>query len=331
MKLFKSLVGVFTLSMVVFSCNNNDDVTQTQKESSVLTNASTKKGLVGVQKKFLFDATKAENAGNADWIISQNSSGTPLRFPNPAIATVTASTTEKYWQGAISAWGIALAKQGHLIETLIVGSPISYGNTSNSQDLSNYDVYVVDEPNKLFTSSEKTAILNFVKNGGGLFMISDHDRSDRNNDGFDSPAIWNDLMSNNSVKNNPFGFKVELTNISENSTNVLNDPSDRILNGSQGAVTQLNFHNGATIALNKTANTTAKGLIWQNRASKTSLSKIMCASATYVSGRVVIIADSSPADDGTTKPGKRVYPGWTEANGNHARLHINASLWLAKL
>jgi hypothetical protein len=330
MKLFKKLVGVVTLSLVVFSCNN-EGLTQNSKESAINSDASTQKGLVGVQKKFLFDATKAENAGNADWIISENSSGTPLRFPNPAISTVTTSTTEKYWQGALSAWGIALVKQGHLVETLIVGSPISYGNTSNPQDLSNYNVYVVDEPNKLFTSSEKTAIVNFVKNGGGLFMISDHDVSDRNNDGFDSPAIWNDLMSNNSVKNNPFGFTVELTNISETSTNVLNDSSDKILNGSQGAVTQLKFSNGATIALNKTANATAKGLIWQNTASKTGLTKIMCASATYVSGRVVLITDSSPADDGTTKPGKRVFPGWTEANGNHSRLHMNASLWLAKL
>jgi hypothetical protein len=330
MNLLKKWGSVLTLSLVVLSCNNNEELLQNSKESNSNTIASTKRG-TATQKMFLFDATKAENAGNADWIVSENSAGTPLRFPSPAISTVTASTLETYWQGAISAWGIALAKQGQLVETLIVGNPISYGNTNNPQDLSNYDVYVVDEPNKLFTSSEKTAIINFVKNGGGLFMISDHDVSDRNNDGYDSPAIWNDLMNNNSVKNNPFGFTVELTNISETSTNVLNDAADKILNGSQGAVTQLKFSNGATIALNKTANATAKGLIWRNGTSKTSLTKVMCASATYGTGRVVLVADSSPADDGTTKPGKRVYPGWTEANGNHARLHLNASLWLAKL
>ena len=32
----------------------------------------------------------------------------------------------------------------------------------------------VDEPNILFTSAEKTAILNFISHGGGLFMIPDH-------------------------------------------------------------------------------------------------------------------------------------------------------------
>jgi len=56
----------------------------------------------------------------------------------------------------------------------------------------------------------------------------------------------------------------------------------------------------------------------------------MCASATYGTGRVVVIGDSSPADDGTGASGDTLYPGWTEL-ASHARLHMNASLWLAKL
>jgi hypothetical protein len=329
MNSLKKLVCVITLSTVVFSCSNNETQTTTAEQTATTFNTPTAKA--GVSKKFLFDAIKAENAGNADWIISENSTGTPLRFPNPAISTVTATTPENYWQGGLSSWGIALVKQGHSVESLVTGGTITYGNASNAQDLSKFDVYVVDEPNTLFTSSEKTAIMNFVNNGGGLFMISDHNISDRNGDGKDSPAIWNDLMTNNSVKNNPFGFAVELTNISETSTKVLADANDKIINGSQGSVTQLKFSNGATIALNKTANTTAKGLIFQNVVATTSLTKVMCASATFGTGRVVLITDSSPADDGTAKPGKRVFPGWTEVGGNHARLHMNASLWLAKL
>ncbi len=329
MNSLKKLVCVFTLSTIVFSCSNNETQTTTAEQTATTLNTPTAKA--GVSKKFLFDAIKAENAGNADWIVSENSSGTPLRFPNPAISTVTPSTPENYWQGALSSWGIALVKQGHSVESIVTGGSITYGNTSNAQDLSKFDVYVVDEPNTLFTTSEKTAIMNFVNNGGGLFMISDHNISDRNNDGKDSPAIWNDLMTNNTVKANPFGFKVELTNISETSTRVLADANDKILNGSQGSVSQLKFSNGATIALNKTANVTAKGLIFQNAVTTTSLTKVMCASATFGTGRVVLITDSSPADDGTAKPGKNVFPGWTEVGGNHARLHMNASLWLAKL
>ncbi len=329
MNLLKKLVCVVTLSTVVFSCSNYETQTLTSGQNETAQNTPTAKA--GVSKKFLFDAIKAENAGNADWIISENAAGTPLRFPNPAISTVTATTPENYWQGGLSSWGIALVKQGHSVESLVTGGTITYGNTSNAQDLSKFDVYVVDEPNTLFTSSEKTAIMNFVNNGGGLFMISDHNISDRNGDGKDSPAIWNDLMTNNSVKNNPFGFAVELTNISETSTRVLADANNKILNGSQGSVTQLKFSNGATIALNKTANATAKGLIFQNAVTTTSLTKVMCASATFGTGRVVLVTDSSPADDGTAKPGKNVFPGWTEVGGNHARLHMNASLWLAKL
>jgi hypothetical protein len=328
MKLLKKSIIILTLAGFVFSCTNDNATIVDQSAIASIENSPLSK--VSTPKKFLFDAIKAENAGNADWIVSENSSGTPLRFPSPAISTVTASTPENYWQGGLSAWGIALVKQGHSIESLVSGSSITYGSTTNPQDLSKFDVYVVDEPNTLFTAAEKMAIVNFVKNGGGLFMISDHNVSDRNNDGKDSPAIWNDLMQNNAVKANAFGLTIELTNISETSTNILSDPTNTILNGSQGTVTKLKFNNGATIKVNTTNNPTAKGLIWQNTASQ-GTTKAMCASAIYGSGRVVLVSDSSPADDGTAKPGKRVFPGWTDVAGNHARLHLNASLWLAKL
>jgi len=276
-------------------------------------------------KKFLFDATHAELAGNADWALDVNSSVAP-RYPTPAASGISSSTSETYWTGGLSAWGVALVKLGNAVETLPVGTAITYGNSSNAQDLSNYNVFVIDEPNTLFTAAEKTAIVNFVKNGGGLFMISDHNISDRNNDGYDSPAIWNDLMSNNAVQSNPFGFSIDLTNISETSSNVLGSSTNAILHGSQGNVTQLKFSNGATIT--KTSGSAATPLIWRTSATQGSTG-IMCASSTYGTGRVVVVADSSPADDGTGSPGNTVYPGWTEV-ASHARLHLNASLWLAK-
>ncbi|MGZ5503837.1 MAG: hypothetical protein ACXWGY_04175, partial [Chthoniobacterales bacterium] len=72
---------------------------------------------------FLFDATHAETAGNADWVIDEDSS--PQRFPTPDQSTVTASTVETYWKGAISSWGIALVKRGHHVETLPSGVAIT--------------------------------------------------------------------------------------------------------------------------------------------------------------------------------------------------------------
>jgi hypothetical protein len=279
-------------------------------------------------KKFLFDATKAETAGNADWVIDEDNS-TPQRIPTPLQNTITATTAETYWTGAISAWGIALARQGHIVETLPATGSITYGNESNPQDLSNYNVFVVNEPNIRFTAAEKVAILNFVSNGGGLFMVSDHTVSDRNNDGWDSPAIWNDLMNNNTVQNNPFGMSIDLTNISQLTGNVLaGSSSNVILNGSQGSVSQLDFHNGATLTISPAANANVQGLIWKTGTAQNN-SNLMAASSKYGTGRVFAVTDSSPIDDGTGAPGNNLFNGWFTYS--HIPLFMNASLWLAKL
>ena len=209
------------------------------------------------------------------------------------------------------------------------GTSITYGTTATT-DLQYYDVFVVDEPNTLFTTAEKTAIINFVKNGGGLFMISDHTGSDRNNDGYDSPMIWNDLYTNNGSVTNPFGMSVDLTNISQTSTNVL--VGDTIIAGSAGTVTGMQWSNGATITINNTANPTAKNVVWTTGSAQTTTNG-MVARAYYGKGRVVLVTDSSPADDGTGASGNTLYVGWAYTgagvNGSHAYLHLNGSIWLA--
>ena len=276
-------------------------------------------------KKFLYDGSHAETAGNADWVPDEDNN-VVQRIPTPAASGITSSTPETYWTGGLSSWAVALVKLGHTVEALPAGTAISYGNASNPQDLQNYDVFVVDEPNTIFTAAEKTAIVTFVKNGGGLCMISDHDKSDRNNDGYDSPAIWNDLMTNNTVQKNPFGFSINLTNISETTSNVLASSTNPILHGSQGNVTQVQFNNGATLATNTTV---PQPLVWQGSSSQ-GTTNILCATSTFGTGRVFVITDSSPADDGTGSSGHTLYPGWTEIS-SHAPLHLNASLWLAKV
>lgn len=278
-------------------------------------------------KKFLFDATKAETAGNADWVIDQDAS--PQRFPTPSQSTVTANTSETYWNGAISAFGIDIVKSGNAVETLPAGTAITYGNSSNAQDLSNYHVFVLDEPNIVFTAAEKTAILNFVNNGGGLFFIVDHINSDRNNDGWDSPEIYNDFINNNSIATNPFGITVDLNDFSVVSSNVrTNSSTNAILNGPYGAVTQLEFNNGASLTLNTTANSSATGLIWRSNVTQNN-SNLMCASSTYGQGRIFIVGDSSPIDDGTGAAGNTLFDGYSVFS--HKKLFMNAALWLAKL
>lgn len=287
------------------------------------------------QIKILFDATKAEMAGNADWVIDAdsklNNESNPQRIPTPAQSGITAFTSETYWNGGISAWAIDLVKQGYYVETLPrTGGVISYGNPNNDQDLSNYKVFIVTEPNSQFTMAEKDAIINFVKNGGGLYMIADHDNSDRNGDGWDSPAIWNDLVSTNSVVANPFGITFDVVTFSQTTTNFANIPSNTILNGSAGTPKAMQFSSGASMTLNKTANPSVQGLVFKTGASTTGTTNVMFATATYGAGKVCALGDSSVPDDGTGDTGDNLYDGYfTDASGNHRPLLINSVIWLA--
>ncbi|MEI6509286.1 MAG: hypothetical protein WCO54_12445, partial [Bacteroidota bacterium] len=295
--------------------------------------------------KILFDATKAETASNADWVIDEDlnnmtwnpnatvgsgSEGNAQRYPTPAQSTITSSTPETYWKGAISAWGIDCVKQGYTVETLPYNGAITYGNSSNAQDLSNYKIYIVCEPNILFTAAEKTAIINFVQNGGSLFMVSDHINSDRNNDTYDSPEIWNDLLVNNSVKSNPFGILFDSASFSQTTSNIPNLPNDSLLNGPMGSVTQAMWSSGTSITINPAVNSSVKGIVYQTGSSFGNTG-VMFAYSRYGKGKIAAIGDSSPCDDGTGDTGDNsLYNGWTtDAAGNHERLIMNATIWLA--
>ena len=295
--------------------------------------------------KILFNSTKAETAGNADWVIDadlhnigytngppvvgQGSESNPQQIPTPAQSNITSSTSETYWNGGISAWGIDLVKKGYIVETLPYNGTITYGNSSNPQDLSNYKVFVDCEPNILYTTAEKTAIIQFVQNGGGLFMVSDHTISDRNNDGYDSPVIWNDLMSNNGIATNPFGITFDLANFSQTTTNIPTLPGDPILHGIMGDVTSAMWSNGTSITMSPTANSSVKGIIYKTGSSFGNTG-VMFAYASYGNGKVVALGDSSPCDDGTGDSGDVLYNGWTgDAGGNHEKLIMNATIWLA--
>lgn len=285
-------------------------------------------------KKVLFDTLKGETAGNADWTIDEDNSS-PQRIPTPAQSTVTASTPETYWTGALSSWGIALVKRGYAVETLPSSGRITYGDASNAQDLSNYNTFIVDEPNIRFTTTEKAAILAYVKAGGGLLMIADHTKSDRNGDGYDSPAIWNDLLTT-ATPANPFGIAFDLANLSfENdrpttTTVVAVLPTDSLLHGPAGNPTLMEYHNGTTMTLSTTANSSVQGVLFAPNTTNPSLKGAIVAHAHYGKGRVVALGDSSPVDDGTGAAGNNLFKGWSdEAGGDHARIMLNATIWLA--
>ncbi|MFK0110481.1 hydrolase [Streptomyces sp. NPDC091217] len=268
--------------------------------------------------RVLFDDGHAEEAGNADWIISTSK-------PDP-LAENSSPSAETDWTGALSSWGVALQKTGsYSLKTAT--SALTYGGSSTT-DLSNFDALVLPEPNTLFTTAEKTAIMNFVNNGGGLFMISDHTGADRNNDGYDAVEILNDLMTNNSVdSSDPFGFSIDSLNISSGYPAAISDSTDPVLNGSFGTVTKSLIANGTTATLTPSDNSNVKGLLYRSGYSGNTGAFFL--TSTFGSGRVAFWGDSSPIDDGTGQSGNTLYDGWNDSGATNAALALNATAWLA--
>ncbi len=272
--------------------------------------------------RVLFDDTSAETAGNADWIISTSMPDPLAQNPNP--------TTETSWTGAISAWGVALQKTGqYSLKTLPPGNTITYGGTG-ALDLQNFDEFVIDEPNVQFSAAEKTAIMKFVQNGGGLFLIVDHNGSDRNNDGWDSVRIVNDLMSNNTVDStDPFGFSEDVVDISTDNPVAVNDSTNPVLNGAFGHVTGSILRDGSTQTLHPADNPAVKGLVFRSTSNPSGTTGAFFTTSTFGSGRVAIWGDSSTVDDGTGQPGNSLDDGWDDPAGTDAALALNATAWLA--
>jgi len=276
-------------------------------------------------QKILFDNTKSEEAGNADWVIDHTE---PI--PSPAQSGISSSSSETYWDGAISAWGVEMVQRGFTVETLPSYRDISYGNSSNSQDLSNYDIFVLCEPNNPFTSSEKTAIMNFVQNGGGLFMVADHESADRDNDGWSAYTAFNDLINNNGINNNK-AFGMLFTNpdfINDYPNhNTIGDSNDPLLHGAAGNVYGMEFHGSASMTVYPNSNSTVKPVVFRSGYSTSGTTEVMVAYSRYGQGKVVGLVDSSPADDGTGNSGDNLYDGWNEQD--NGILITNATLWLA--
>ncbi|MFF0435275.1 hydrolase [Streptomyces sp. NPDC004327] len=271
--------------------------------------------------RVLFDNSKAETAGNADWIIGTGQPDPLTQNPSPS--------AETDWTGAISAWGVALQKTGrYSLKTLPNGGTITYGTTA-ATDLSNFDTFVLPEPNVRLSAAEKTAVMKFVQNGGGLFLVSDHTVADRNNDGWDALAIINDLMSDNGVDNtDPFGFSLDVLNIQTDNPRAIADTTDPVLNGGFGKVTGSIIRNGTTATLKPADNPSVKGLIY--RTGYSGNTGAFFATSTFGSGRVAIWGDSSPIDDGTGQPGNTLFDGWNDPAGTNAALALNATDWLSK-
>ncbi len=272
--------------------------------------------------RVLFDDSKAETAGNADWIISTAMPDPTAQNPNP--------TGETSWTGAISSWGVALQRTGqYALGTLPPGNTITFGG-GGALDLANFDEFVMPEPNAPLSAAEKTAILRFVQNGGGFFLVVDHTGSDRNSDGWDSVRIANDLFSSNGVDNtDPFGISVDAVDVANENDVAIRDTTNPVVGGPFGTVTGAVVRDGSTQTLHPADNPAVRGLVWRPTANQTGTTGAFFSTSTFGAGRVAVWGDSSPIDDGTGQAGNTLFDGWNDPAGTDAALALNASAWLA--
>jgi hypothetical protein len=275
-----------------------------------------------VVHRVLFDDTKAETAGNADWIISTAMPDPTAQNPNP--------TSETSWTGALSSWGVALQRTGQYdLSTLPPGNTITFGG-GGALDLANFDEFVMPEPNAPLSAAEKTAILRFVQNGGGFFLVVDHTGSDRNSDGWDSVRIANDLFSSNGVDNtDPFGISVDAVDVANENDVAIRDTTNPVIGGPFGTVTGAIVRDGSTQTLHPADNPAVRGLVWRPTANQAGTTGAFFSTSTFGAGRVAVWGDSSPIDDGTGQAGNTLFDGWNDPAGTDAALALNATAWLA--
>jgi len=288
---------------------------------------------VAQQKTILFDAAHAQTAGNADWTLDEDSCGTAQRFPTPDQSGITSGTAETYWNGAHSAMGVDLVKKGFHVESLPVGARISYGDGTNAQDLSHYNVFVMPEPNIALTSAEITAIRNFVFNGGGLFMIADHAGADRNNDGIDAAGVFNLLMGSPSV------FGIVYNDNSADKTfgwfddhpdgNFTTDTTSPIIWTGTYGVPSSTRGLGLFGSSSMTLSGAAKGHVWKTTSTHDSTTGVTFATSTYGTGRIAAIGDSSVTEDATNSCGHSTFLGYNDPSYDNGLMVANGISWLA--
>lgn len=275
----------------------------------------------------------AQTAGNADWTLDEDSCGTAQRYPTPDQAGITSSTAETFWNGAHSAMGVDLVKKGFHVESLPAGPRISYGDGTNAQDLSRYNVFVMPEPNIALSSAEITAIRSFVQNGGGLFMIADHAGADRNSDGIDAAGVFNALMGSPSVfgityndnsADRTFGWFDDHPDV-----NYTTDTTSKIIWAGAFGVPSSSKGLGLFGSSSMTLSGAAKGHVWKTTSTRDTSTGVTYATSTYGSGRVAAIGDSSVTEDATNGCGHTTYLGYNDPSYDNGLLVANGIAWLA--
>lgn len=230
----------------------------------------------------LYDDTHGQTAGNADWIPS----------------------------GAYSDMIDMLTQNGNVIDSL---SNVSGTKTFTPEVLSKYDALIIAEPNNPYKKEEINNIINFIKMGGGAFVIGDHGHADRNHNGWDAVRALNTFCPS-------FGFKFKGDFLYEAPLAGKINSSHPVMFG----VKAVGVWAGSTFDILNSADASATGLIY----SRWKKAPYIVA-ATYGKGRVVAIGDSSPFDDGTGSGGKnKLHDSYDSFMYSHPQLAYNAVSWV---
>jgi len=186
---------------------------------------------------------------------------------------------------------------------------IDYGEIKASL-LEQFDILVIPEPNNPFDREEIEDIKDFVKNGGGLFLISDHKGADRNHNGWDSIKIYNKFVDD-------FGFKFNERTFSEHPLK-----GDRLDCSVMEGVFEVGSWGGTSIEVLDPSK--VKGLI---NVSNSNGGDPFVVVAEYGKGRIVAVGDSSPFDDGSMSS-EKLYANYQMYD--HRNMAVNLVDFLAK-
>ena len=222
----------------------------------------------------LFDESHAQRAGNADWVITGGYSdmADACRFLGCRVAALKTKITKKALAGVT--------------------------------------IFVSPEPNSIFKKEEKAALLDFLHRGGKLYLIADHDKSDRNRDGIDSVGVINELSQDIGIELNKKWF-------SEHPIKGEAITSHPVMEG----VVLLGTWGGTSM---KVLDDRAKILARESHGGG------YIAISEIGRGRVVVMGDSSPYDDGSGNPKDKLHDGWSNPGYTHERLAYNSLRWLLR-
>lgn len=256
----------------------------------------------------LFDAANGEDAGNADWVIDDN-------FPAPSPAS---PSSEGSWSGAYSAWGFDLVDSGRYdVESLRTG-------TFTAGNLAGFCAVILPEPNNQIPAGGLAALQDYVAGGGGALLISDHEGSDRDNDGWESLEALNELAD----LDDAWGWRIDTSDVYEPAANnFVVDAREPLLHGPFGDVAAVGFYGATTLRIVPAQNPRMRQILW--RPNQSGNAGLFIAAGFYGAGKVVIVGDSSPADDGTANPGnENIFDSWNDPSEDNAAFFLNATAWL---